>query len=119
MNSTKPSTSPEDQLAIVLGVPVPASVEPLVRAHIVAVLLFAFLLRLRVVYLPLTIPILTVAGYYEWTLYKQDNTSTARYIIVGLLGAWTTTFLYRLIRRRMLMHSLVNHLSASITVGQD
>jgi len=75
--------------------------------HGFVILLFMFLVHLRMTYLPLSILVVLLATYHEWTLNIRDGTSTIRYTVLGVLIPWLVTFMYRLSKRRMLMHNLV------------
>ncbi|KAH8811289.1 cytochrome P450 [Xylogone sp. PMI_703] len=106
MNSTNILATPDGQPLIVLGVPMPVYVHPLVQSHFTVGALFTLLLWLRVIYLPLSIPALAFASYYEWTLYTEGGSCTAGYTAFVLAGTWVATFVYRFISRRILLHRL-------------
>ncbi|KAM0127293.1 hypothetical protein ACHAP3_008861 [Botrytis cinerea] len=104
MNRTKTGYDVSAITHTFLGVP--ESVRLLLLQHVVAFLLFAALSRMRTTYLPLSVPAILLAGYQEWAIYIRDGTSTMRYSIIGLLIPWMTTFAYRFVTRRVLMHNL-------------
>jgi hypothetical protein len=78
-------------------------------SHGIIILLFIFFLRAEITYLSISIPAVLLASYHEWTLNIRDGNSTIRYSALGLLIPWLATFLYRLAKRRTLMHNLVRY----------
>lgn len=75
--------------------------------HVFVGALFIFVLCAKTTYLPISIPAFLLGGYQEWSLHKLDGISTIRYSLLSILFCWFGTFVYRLARRRMMMHRLV------------
>lgn len=84
-----------------------ASDQSFVLSHSFIILLFLFLVHEGATYLPLSIPAVLLATYHAWTIHMRDGTSTIRYTVLGVVIPWLVTFIYRLMKRRILMHNLV------------
>jgi hypothetical protein len=87
---------------------IPFSNSSFVFSHSIIILLFIFF-GAETTYLPISILPLLLVSYHEWKLIIRDGTSTIRYSVLSLLMSWLASILYRLARRRMLMHNLVRY----------
>jgi hypothetical protein len=79
--------------------------------HILVVALFILVLHARTTYLPVSIPAFLLSAYREWSLRAEGGVSTIKYSLSSILVCWLGTFAYRLLKRRLLLHSMVSSLS--------
>jgi hypothetical protein len=83
-------------------------------SHSIIILLF-IIFEAGTTYLPISILPLLLVSYHEWKLIIRDGTSTIRYSVLSFLISWLASILYRVAKRRTLMHNLVRYnLSALI-----
>lgn len=78
--------------------------------HVLVVVLFVFVLRAKIAYLPIFVPAFLLSAYQEWSLHAEDGISTIKYSLSSILVCWFGTFACRLAKRRMMMHNLVRPL---------